>query len=203
MRPKKVPHTSVWGTFCSRFYLKYSLAKLLCTGKEQICAGSRRDGEGMLTHGKPAQRRYPCKICLLRRVFSYAEPAEAFFFCREERRVNSEKLRYAAKRRHDGKRKRCWGNFVGRDAHIAPSYKALRSTVALHQRQRRKKKVDASYITISTMYCERAVYGIEFVKGTACRKSRNLGFWLSFWVLLGQRPKVPRPRRDEISPTPA
>ena len=73
------------------------------------------------------------------------------------------------------------------------------STVAPYERQRRKKKVDASYITISTMYCERVVYGIKFVKGTACRKSRNLGFWLSFWVLLGQWPKVLRPRRDENS----
>ena len=87
---------------------------------------------------------------------------------------------------------------VRRDAHIAPPYSDSSSAVATHERQRRKKKVDASYITISTMYCERVVYGIKFVKGTACRKSRNLGFWLSFWVLLGQRPKVPRPRRDEI-----
>ena len=157
MRPKKVPHTSVWGTFCSRFYLKYSLAKLLCTGKEQICAGSRRDGEGMLTHGKPAQRRYPCKICLLRRVFSYAEPAEAFFFCREERRVNSEKLRYAAKRRHDGKRKRCWGNFVGRDAHIAPPYNALCSAVDNVSGSGARRKSMRHTATIITVFCEREV----------------------------------------------
>ena len=36
-----------------------------------------RDGAGMLTHGKTAQRRSPCKICLLRRMFSYAESAKA------------------------------------------------------------------------------------------------------------------------------
>ena len=56
---------------------------------------------------------------------------------------------------------------------------------------------DSSYVTISTVFCERVGYGIKFEGGTACRKSRNPGFWLSFWVLLGQRPKVPRPRRDE------
>ena len=56
---------------------------------------------------------------------------------------------------------------------------------------------DSSYVTISTVFCERVGYGIKFEGGTACRKSRNLGFWLSFWVFLGQRPKVPRPRRDE------
>ena len=56
---------------------------------------------------------------------------------------------------------------------------------------------DSSYVTISTVFCERVGYGIKFEGGTACRKSRHLGFWLSFWVFLGQRPKVPRPRRDE------
>ena len=51
---------------------------------------------------------------------------------------------------------------------------------------------DSSYVTISTVFCERVGYGIKFEGGTACRKSRNLGFWLSFWSLLGQRPKVTR-----------
>ena len=45
--------------------------------KSKFCAELRRDGAGMLTHGKTAQRRSPCKICLLRRMFSYAESAKA------------------------------------------------------------------------------------------------------------------------------
>ena len=53
------------------------------------------------------------------------------------------------------------------------------------------------HATITTVFCKRVVYGIKFEGGTACRKSRNLGFWLSFWVLLGQRPKVPRGRSHE------
>ena len=34
---------------------------------------------------------------------------------------------------------------------------------------------DSSYVTISTVFCERVGYGIKFEGGTACRKSRNLG----------------------------
>ncbi len=52
---------------------------------------------------------------------------------------------------------------------------------------------DASYATISTVFCNRVVKGHKFVMRVARRKSRNLGFWLSFWSLLGQRPKVTRP----------
>ena len=48
---------------------------------------------------------------------------------------------------------------------------------------------------------ERVVQGCGFVIDTACRKSRNLGFWLFFWSLLEQRPKVTRARRHGISPT--
>ncbi len=41
---------------------------------------------------------------------------------------------------------------------IAPPYNAFLSTVAPHQRQRRKKEVNASYVLIiTTMSCERAV----------------------------------------------
>ena len=46
---------------------------------------------------------------------------------------------------------------VRRDARIAPPYSDSSSAVATHERQRRKKKVDASYITLFTVCCERAV----------------------------------------------
>ena len=45
---------------------------------------------------------------------------------------------------------------VRRDAHIAPPYSDSSSAVATHERQRRKKKVDASYAAKSTVFCERA-----------------------------------------------
>ena len=70
---------------------------------------------------------------------------------------------------------------------------AFSSTVASHERQRRKTGANASYVTKSNISRERAVNGHKFAMSTACRKSRNLGFWLSFWSLLGQRPKVTRP----------
>ena len=60
--------------------------------------------------------------------------------------------------------------FVGRDAHaversgtsiplgcIAPPYSDVGFTVAPHERQRRKRKVDASYKAIMTMFRERVV----------------------------------------------
>ena len=40
IRPKKSPHTPVWGDFFNRFHLKNSLAKLLRTEKEQILCGA-------------------------------------------------------------------------------------------------------------------------------------------------------------------
>ena len=70
---------------------------------------------------------------------------------------------------------------------------AFSSTAASHERQRRKTGANASYVTKSNISRERAVNGHKFAMSTACRKSRNLGFWLSFWSLLGQRPKVTRP----------
>ena len=57
---------------------------------------------------------------------------------------------------------------------------------------------DTSYATKTAMFCERVVQGRRFVISTACRKSRNLGFWLFFWSLLEQRPKVTRARRHGI-----
>ena len=73
------------------FWLKYNRKKLpirhmgsffhwqncFAPKKSKFCAELRRDGAGILTHGKTAQRRSPCKICLLRRMFSYAESAKA------------------------------------------------------------------------------------------------------------------------------
>ena len=50
---------------------------------------------------------------------------------------------------------------VRRDAHIAPPYSDSSFAVATHERQRRKKKVDASHETKATESCERAVKGIR------------------------------------------
>ena len=50
---------------------------------------------------------------------------------------------------------------VRRDAHIVPPYSDSSFAVATHERQRRKKKVDASHETKATESCERAVKGIR------------------------------------------
>ena len=71
------------------------------------------------------------------------------------------------------------------------------------ERQRRRKEVDSSYATKTESFCEHAVNGYKYEKETACRKSRNLGFWLFFWSLLEQRPKVTRARGTEYPFHPA
>ena len=80
----------------------------------------------------------------------------------------------------------------------AAAYNDSFPTVDAHERQWRKMKGDSSHITKTAVFCERAVQDREFVIGTSCRKSRNLGFWLFFWSLLEQRPKVTRARRHGI-----
>ena len=80
IRPKKSPHTPVWGDFFNRFHLKNSLANCFAPKKSKFCAEPRRGGAGMLSHGKTTQRRSQCKICLLRRMFSYVEPAKTVLF---------------------------------------------------------------------------------------------------------------------------
>ena len=59
---------------------------------------------------------------------------------------------------------------------------------------------DSSYVTITTGFCERAVKGIKYERRQSVGGFLNRRFKLSFWVLLGQRPKVPRARKREISP---
>ena len=59
---------------------------------------------------------------------------------------------------------------------------------------------DSSYVTITTGFCERAVKGIKYERRHSVGGFLNRRFKLSFWVLLGQRPKVPRARKREISP---
>ena len=51
---------------------------------------------------------------------------------------------------------------VRRDAHIAPPYSDSSSAVATHERQRRKKGINASYAPIINGFCERAVNGNTF-----------------------------------------
>ena len=80
IQPKKTPHTPVWGVFLADFISKIHWQNCFAPKKSKFCAELRRDGAGMLTHGKTAQRRSPCKICLLRRMFSYVEPAKTVLF---------------------------------------------------------------------------------------------------------------------------
>ena len=62
-------------------------------------------------------------------------------------------------------------NVVGRDAHIAPPYSDLSSTVVVYERQRRRKEVNASYVAIITVFREREVKGINYEKEIACADS--------------------------------
>lgn len=73
---KNSPYASM-GSFLADFISKIHWQNCFAPKKSKFCAELRRDGAGMLTHGKTAQRRSPCKICLLRRMFSYAESAKA------------------------------------------------------------------------------------------------------------------------------
>ena len=74
------------------------------------------------------------------------------------------------------------------------------STVASHERQRRKKKIDSSFAAITNIYRERAVNGRIFITSDSAGGFLNRRFKLSFWSLLGQRPKVTRARRHGMSP---
>ncbi len=78
--PRPTPHKKTCGFACAfsaDFISKIHWQNCFAPKKSKFCAELRRDGAGMLTHGKTAQRRSPCKICLLRRMFSYAESAKA------------------------------------------------------------------------------------------------------------------------------
>lgn len=78
--PRPTPHKKTCGFTCAfsaDFISKIHWQNCFAPKKSKFCAELRRDGAGMLTHGKTAQRRSPCKICLLRRMFSYAESAKA------------------------------------------------------------------------------------------------------------------------------
>ena len=80
IQPKKSPHTPVWGDFSADFISKIHWQNCFAPKKSKFCAEPRRGGAGMLSHGKTAQRRSQCKICLLRRMFSYVEPAKTVLF---------------------------------------------------------------------------------------------------------------------------
>ncbi len=60
---------------------------------------------------------------------------------------------------------------------------------------------DASYATITAIFRERVVKGRKFAMQHSVGGFLNRRFKLSFWVLLGQRPKVPRARKRETSPS--
>ena len=48
---------------------------------------------------------------------------------------------------------------------------AVVSAVAAHERQRRRKEVNASYVAITTVFREREVKGSNYEKGIACADS--------------------------------
>ena len=54
------------------------------------------------------------------------------------------------------------------NADDVPPYSDSSSAVATHERQRRKTKVNTSHATIITIFRERVVSGITFVKDIAC-----------------------------------
>ena len=84
---KNLPIRQYGEIFSADFISKIHWQNCFAPKKSKFCAELRRDGAGMLTHGKTAQRRSPCKICLLRRMFSYAESAkEAPFFIAARKR---------------------------------------------------------------------------------------------------------------------
>ena len=74
---KNLPIRQYGEIFSADFISKIHWQNCFAPKKSKFCAELRRDGAGMLTHGKTAQRRSPCKSCLLRRMFSYAESAKA------------------------------------------------------------------------------------------------------------------------------
>ena len=85
---KKLPIRQYGEIFSADFISKIHWQNCFAPKKSKFCAELRRDGAGMLTHGKTAQRRSLCKICLLRRMFSYAESAKGqLFFCDHTGRV--------------------------------------------------------------------------------------------------------------------
>ena len=77
---KNLPIRQYGEIFSADFISKIHWQNCFAPKKSKFCAELRRDGAGMLTHGKTAQRRSPCKICLLRRMFSYAESAKQSLF---------------------------------------------------------------------------------------------------------------------------
>ena len=86
--------------------------------------------------------------------------------------------------------------FVGRDALIAPPYNDPVSPVDAHQRQRRKRKVDASYKTKSTAFRKRAVYGNKFAQHIARPEVlKPSGFQMAFLGTFAATGKSTSPRR--------
>ena len=65
-------------------------------------------------------------------------------------------------------------------------------SVVRRRHQRRRSRDDPFNQTGKEIFCERVVETNDLAQRIAHRKSRNLGFWLFFWSLLEQRPKVTR-----------
>ena len=80
IRPKKSPHTPVWGDFFNRFHLKNSLAKLLRTEKEQILCGAEARRRRHAVAWQDGATKESVQNLPLRRMFSYAEPAKTVLF---------------------------------------------------------------------------------------------------------------------------
>jgi len=64
---------------------------------------------------------------------------------------------------------------------------AFAPTAATHERERCKKKVDASHTTMAADFREREIKGHKVTPQNSVRGFLNRRFKLSFWVLLGQR----------------
>ena len=77
IRPKKSLHTPVWGDFFGRFHLKNSLAKLLCTEKEQILCGAEARRRRHADAWQDGATKESVQNLPFTAHFSYAESAKA------------------------------------------------------------------------------------------------------------------------------
>ena len=79
------------------------------------------------------------------------------------------------------------------DALITPPDNDPFPAVDAHERQRRRKKVNASSVTITTMSRERVANGGKLREKHSVRGFLNRRFKWRFWLLLPPRAKVTRP----------
>ena len=77
---KNLPIRQYGEIFSTDFISKIHWQNCFAPKKSKFCAEPRRGGAGMLSHGKTAQRRSQCKICLYGACFLMrSRPKRCFF----------------------------------------------------------------------------------------------------------------------------